>query len=381
MRILIATEFFPESAEGEITGGVESRAFFMAKELARRNTVYILTSRRPGSKKEESFLGLKIIRVGPSYEYTQTGHITRRLIFGLCACCEAAKLAWKEKPEVVDAYNFFTYPVSLSLLYGNVKKYLTYHEVWVGNWAKNTDKRGIIGEILERKILLLSRLMRTNFIAVSDFTRQALIKNRISSFRISVVHNGVSISDYNKIKTSKSRRPTVCFVGRLTKNKRIEDLITAISLLRKDFKNIRCLIVGTGPEEGNLRKLVKQRNLGKHVEFTGFLKTHGLVLKMLKSSQIFCSPSVVEGFGITLVEAIALGVPFVCSDIQPFKEISGGKGGLYFKAEDPSDLASKARQLLKDKELYQRCLNEENALAKKFDWTGLSEKLEVEYAK
>jgi glycosyltransferase involved in cell wall biosynthesis len=381
MRILIATEFFPESATGEITGGVESRAFYLAKELGKRNKVFVLTSRRPGAKDTASFSGLQIQRVGPAYKYTQTGHLIKRILFSLSASIAAAKIAKRENLDVVDAYNFFTYPISLFLPHKAVKKYLTYHEVWVGSWAKNTNKIGFFGELSERIILLLARLRKTDIIAVSDFTKQALIKNKISADRITVIHNGVNISGYSKIKSIKEKNPTVCFVGRLTKNKRVEDLVAAMGLLRKDFNNLKCKIIGSGPEESNLRKLVSKSGLEKNVQFTGYLNTHELVLKELKSSHIFCSPSIVEGFGITLVEAIALGVPFVCSDIPPFKEISGGRGGLHFKSQDPADLASKIKKLLEDKHLYTRCIAEETGLAKAFGWEKLSKELEVEYAR
>ena len=379
MRILIATEFFPESASAEITGGVESRAFYIAKELAKTNPVYIITSRRPNSKKEVSFLGMKILRVGPEYEYTQTGHLLKRLLFSLSAVQKAGELMQKEKIEVVDGYSFFAYPLSLFASVKNLKSFLTYHEVWIGSWAKNTDKRGIFGEISERIVLLVSRLRNLRFIAVSDFTKHVLIENNIPSNRISVIPNGVSLSDYDKIKAAKSKNPTICFMGRLTKNKRLEDLILAIGKLREEHKNLRCLIIGSGSEEANLKRLVKDLGLESCVDFTGFLKTHTLVLRKLRSSHLFCSPSVVEGFGITLVEAIAMGIPFVCSDIAPFREISGGKGGLHFKSRDSADLASKLRLLMDNKALYQRCISEEKVLSQRFDWAKLAKKIEEEY--
>jgi glycosyltransferase involved in cell wall biosynthesis len=379
MRIVLATEFFPTSAAGEITGGVESRAFSIAAELATRNEVYVITSRQPGSKRESSFLGIKILRVGPAYPYTQTGHLLERILFSLAACSKAGQLIAREKIDIVDGYNFLTYPVPLFALGNGIKRYLTYHEVWIGSWAKNTDKRGMLGELSERIILLLARLEKTQIISVSDFTKQALIRNRIPKERIEVIHNGVKLSNYSRIRVAKERNPTVCFVGRLTKNKRVEELISAIPLARREIPTIKCLIIGSGPEEQNLKKLASSLGLEKDVRFLGFLKTHEQVLKKLRASHIFCSPSLVEGFGITLVEAISSGVPFVCSDIAPFREISQGKGGLHFRSESHKDLASKLVKLLKNKRLYQRCVEEEKHLAQGFDWSRLAKNIEGIY--
>ena len=163
MNILIISEFFPESGRGEITGGVEARAFFVAKELAKRNNVYVITSRRAGSKPRQSFLGINVIRVGPSYRYTKTGHLLKRLGFGLRACFVARRLAKNRKIDVVDGYSFFAYLASIFAGFGTKAKcFLTYHEVWIGRWTKTTENIfGLIGELAERVVLLKARLSKT----------------------------------------------------------------------------------------------------------------------------------------------------------------------------------------------------------------------------
>jgi glycosyltransferase involved in cell wall biosynthesis len=383
MNILIASEFFPESETGEITGGVESRAFYIARQLAKRHKVFIITSRRPGSNMYDSFSGLTIIRLGPEYEYTQSGHLLKRALFMINSSLFAWKLVRKENISVVDGYNFFTYPVPLwATLFTKARGFLTYHEVWVGSWAKNTGtKSGLFGELHERLILFRARIRGLSFISVSNFTKRQLVKQGIDSKKIKVISNGVTLSDYFKIKAPKSKQPTVCFVGRLTRNKRVEDLIMAASRLRRKIRGIKVVIVGSGPEEENLKKLVSDQRLTDTVEFAGYLPSHRDVLKRLKSSTIFCSPSVVEGFGITLVEAIASGVPYVCSDIQPFVEISEkGKGGLLFEQRDEEDLAEKLRKLLTNKALYKSCVEEERQLCQKYDWARLAIEVEEAYS-
>ncbi|MFH1399426.1 MAG: glycosyltransferase family 4 protein [Candidatus Woesearchaeota archaeon] len=377
MRILLITEFFPESA-GKITGGVEARAFYVAKELAKRNTVVVLTSKRPNIA-EGSFSKFRVIRINPRYPYSQTGSLVRRMLFGLNACVKGPSIVRSNNIEIVDGYSFFTYPAAIFIgLLTKAKSILTYHEVWVGNWVKNTGKKmGVLGELAERKVLLVARLLKIKIIAVSSFTKRELVKHGIDTEMIEVINNGV---EAKSVRAKKFKAPTVCFVGRLTKHKRVDDLILAMNIVRKKIRNVRGVIIGDGPERARLEKLTLSLNL-RCIEFTGFLPKTEDVARLRSRCNVFCSPSVVEGFGITLVEAIAAGLPFVVSDIEPFKEISQGKGGLLFKQGNVEDLAANLITLLTDRKLYAKCKEEEKQLAKCFSWGNIAKQIEAAYSK
>ena len=371
MNIILITEFFPESST-DITGGIESRAYNVAKELAKKHTVYVLTSYK-GKKRQYKLEGINVLRVGPKYPYTQTGHLTQRMLFSAVAGLKARALVNKRQIHVVEGCSFFAYPSAfIATVFNKAKRFLTYHEVWIGSWIKNTNFLGIIGELFERKVLFLSKLTNTNIIAVSDFTKQLLVKHGIKNKNIHVIHNGVDLEEY-KFKTTKYKKPTICFTGRITEHKRVIDLIKAVKLIKQP---IQCKIVGLGPAKAELEKQAP-----KNVEFLGFLDEHKDVLKVMKKSHIFCSPSVVEGFGITLLEAIACQTPFVCSDIPPYKEVSKDKGGLFFKPKNPQDLALKLSQLFKDKKLYNKCTKEQKEIIKHYNWKNISYQVEKLYSK
>ncbi|MBS1266377.1 MAG: Glycosyltransferase Gtf1 [Candidatus Woesearchaeota archaeon] len=363
MRIVLISEFFPESST-DITGGVESRVFNIASELAKKHEVLVITSHR-GRKRKYELEKIKIKRVGLRYPYTQTGHLIKRIIFSLCA-----GIAARKKADVVEGCSFFAYPSAfLATIFSNAKRFLTYHEVWIGNWTRNTNKKGVVGELSERIILLLSKLTKTKIIAVSGFTKGELEKQGIKN--IEVVHNGVDLDEY-KFRAKKYKKKTVAYVGRITKHKRLIDLINAAEKLDKlDFK-----IVGIGPEKEKL-----ERTAPKNVKFLGFLDEHKDVLKVIKKSHIFCSPSVVEGFGITLLEAIACQTPFVCSDIPPYREVSKSKGGLFFKPKSPNELASQISKLIDDKKLYKSCVKEQKQIVKNYYWKNIAKQMEKIYSK
>jgi glycosyltransferase involved in cell wall biosynthesis len=104
------------------------------------------------------------------------------------------------------------------------------------------------------------------------------------------------------------------------------------------------------------------------------------LIKLLKSSTIFCLPSQVEGFGISTIEAAAAGVPYVVSDIDVFREITrNGQGGLLFDTNSISDLASKIQRLLKDHSLYAKKVIEGYKLAARYQWQDVAKATEKVY--
>ncbi len=378
MNILILTEYFPASEKADITGGVEARAYNVAKRLSRKHNVKIISSWRKGLKRKEDFGKIKVYRVGPNHEYSHSAGYLSRSRFVKAAIKFGSKL---KNIDIVDGYNFTTYLPAYRIAKKLGKKSIaTYHETWIGKWLKNNGIiTGIPYEIMERYLI---KLKYDKIISVSDFTKKKLVEKGVKKNKIEVIPNGVDLSEFRKIKTEKENKKIICCINRLTKNKRVSDIIKAISLVKQEFPSIKLKIIGKGPEMKKLKKLVKILDLQKNTEFFGFVKKNEDVIKILKSSDIFCSASVVEGFGMVVVEAMAANIPYICSDIEPFKEITeNGKGGLIFKQKDYLDLAKKITLLLKDKKLYSKKKKEEEKLVEKYDWNVIIKRIEKTYEK
>ena len=105
------------------------------------------------------------------------------------------------------------------------------------------------------------------------------------------------------------------------------------------------------------------------------------------TSRSFClpdlsPPSEVEGFGISVIEAAAAGVPYVVSDIPVLKEVTrNGQGGLIAKVGDIAELSQKLEKLITDKKLYAEKSKQAIHLAKSYQWPQIARLTESVYTK
>lgn len=146
---------------------------------------------------------------------------------------------------------------------------------------------------------------------------------------------------------------TIICVARLVKTKRLDQLIKAVE---KDM----LIIVGTGPQERYLKELA-----GSRVKFYKNLPRRELI-NLLKQADIFCLPSVVEGFGIATIEAMACGLPAVLADIPVNREVTkNGQGAVFFEPENVADLAAQLKNI---KSIYKQKKSEALKLAQTYSW-------------
>ncbi len=374
MKIVYITEYFPYSNEDDISGGVESRCFNIAKRLSKKHEIIVITSWRKGQLRKHQLENIKILRVGSNHEYSNEGSILSRFKFARAAY----KTAKKIKADIIEGYNFISYiPAYKAARKTKAKAFATYHEVWIGEWIKTKGLiTGTFGYLWEKYTLNLNW---NKIISVSKFTANRLIKNKIPKNKIRLIYNGIELKKY-KGKETKYRTPTICSISRLTPKKRVQDLIKATYLIKKDIPNIKTIIIGKGEEINKLKTLTKKLKLENNIEFKGFVKEYKDIIKILKKSHVFCLPSILEGFGIVIAESLASETPYVCSDIEVLKEITeNGQGGLIFKKKNYKDLASKIKFLLKNKQLYKQKQKEAKQLIKKYDWDLLANQIEKEY--
>jgi len=377
MKVLLVTEFFPDPKKLNFTGGVETRTFFIARNLAKKEKVAVICRRTKKINKVMKVWGISVYPCGFKTINIEANFfsVIERIIFILSAFFQGLKLDF----DLVEGSNFVSFLPAYFL--GLIKKKPTvawYADVFQGRWFQFFGFTGFFGEIMEWISL---KLHWSKIIALSKATKLKLVKQGIKPEKIEVVYGGV-----NKIQTVKGKKQSfekknIICISRLVKYKRVTDLINAFSQLGLKYPFLNLIIIGQGPEEKNLKKIVKKENLSKKVIFMKNLNRKELIT-LLKKALIFCSASLVEGFGLTTIEALSCQTPFVIPDMAVNREITeNSQGGLLFKNKDVKDLRKKIEMLLIDKALYKQKQKEALVLAGKYDWKKISNQTQAVYNK
>lgn len=144
---------------------------------------------------------------------------------------------------------------------------------------------------------------------------------------------------------------TVLCVCKLYPRKRVDVLLRAAARLRGPVPGLRVRIVGDGPGEERLRALHRELALDGTVEWLGFVPPDALAAEY-RSCDVFCLPSVQEGFGIVFLEAMAAGVPIVAARAAAIPEVVAS--GILAGPDDPGSLADALLCLAHDPALRDR---------------------------
>jgi glycosyltransferase involved in cell wall biosynthesis len=155
-----------------------------------------------------------------------------------------------------------------------------------------------------------------------------------------VVPELIDLAEWHRLlgeqRPAENVRFTVLFVGRFYRRKRVEILLRAAAALRGRVPNLEVRLVGAGPCELQLRRLSSELNLDGAVTFLGEVSRAQLIAEYHRAD-LFCLPSVQEGFGIVLLEAMAAGKPIVASRAAAIPEVV--PHGLLVDPESPEALA------------------------------------------
>jgi glycosyltransferase involved in cell wall biosynthesis len=192
------------------------------------------------------------------------------------------------------------------------------------------------------------------FLAISDSTKEDLIARGIRSDRIGVVPCGIDHNTYRPGGGNRSPTPLIVYLGRLRKYKGVQYLIRSFEPLARDFPDCRLTVVGDGPYRGALEELTRGLGLQDRVTFTGFVSQQEKT-DILHKAWVAASPSPKEGWGLTVIEANACGVPVVASDSPGLRDsVNAGVNGLLVRHKDTGELEAALRKIITDPELRGR---------------------------
>ena len=210
-----------------------------------------------------------------------------------------------------------------------------------------------------------------HIIADSEYTKRDLIsKLKIPEDRISVVYLGVNHDIYFPQKTDFNCE-YILFVGSEQPRKNFPSLLNAFSLLKKykEFKNLKLVKIGSPGLELDRKtslEFIEKLNLQKEVIFTGFIPEAKLPI-YYSNAACLVLPSLHEGFGLPILEAMACGCPVITSNVTSLPEVTGDSA-ILIDPLDVESIVSSIKEVLSDKRLREKLIMKGFTQANKFSW-------------
>jgi len=248
-----------------------------------------------------------------------------------------------------------------------------------GQYIQNSD-------LLFLKILIPMSFRRADkIIGVSKFTQDEILKYyKIDPKKVTWIHNAVGENFKAEISPEqiaairlKHKLPEkfILYIGTLQPRKNLPALIEAYAGLPAEIRREVKLVLAGGKSHNydeRIDEAVEKYSLAGDVIFTGFIPEVEKPV-IFKASRIFCNPSLYEGFGITILEAMTLGVPVVASDIPPHREVAEDSI-IYCDPAKSGDLTEKLKSVLINECLGRELADKERIQAQKFSWRKTAEK-------
>ncbi len=277
------------------------------------------------------------------------------------------KIIFTEKPDVL-----ITYLIHAAIFGRIFGKMFGIPKIICMIRSQLRKKRHVIYFWIERVTQSLVDYFVSNSISLKNFYKEKL---GISEKKIRVIYSPID-ADNNSPPTQFNKED--CFiigtVGRLAKEKRQQDIIQAIKLLKDDGYKVKLIIIGDGPEKKYLQKLIKKLGVGNEVKLAG---EQNNIYSWIKIFDIFVLASDYEGMSNALLEAMSVGLPVIVTEIPENKEVViNNETGLLVPIHQPEIIAEKIKIVTKDFDLRDKLRkNSKNFIADNFSLASFLEKI------
>jgi len=309
----------------------------------------------------------------------------KNIVYNFNVILKIRKLLLHEKIDITHGHEFFSTVFSriASVLAGGKIRYITLHNVYYW-WNADVHKFQKLLSYITTKVICNSK-------ATMNYSKKF---DKINPEKYVLIYNGIDCEKFKPQQIEKQKllneffkgqQKKICLsVGSISHRKGFEHLIEAASTLKDKFPDLNFLIAGDRhhneeDEYEKIKNLIDAKNLNDRVFITG---NRNDVHLLLNSCDIFLMPSVAEGFGLALAEAMSSQCICIASDIEPFQEIiDNGVNGYLFKSKDSESLAEKITMILnKDKrELEKISVNARKKIEENFSSGKMMKQYEALY--
>lgn len=282
-------------------------------------------------------------------------------------------------PEIIHVFHtVFLPPIGriLKLLYG-IRIIITTHGSDLHYLAQDRRFSGLIDDANRYAAAITANSTFTKNLYLRMFGQNLKSKTKIIS-------GGVNINQFQLIQKyidqinkqyDLADKKVVLFTGRLIKSKGIEYLIKAAKLIHGTI-----LIVGDGPQRGILEMEVRRNKLS-NVIFVGYIKDRDYLHAFYERADVYVSPTIWEGFGLTILEAMAAHTPVIASNKGGIlSTIENGVNGFLIPSGSPKIIASKVNSLLEDATMCKKISDEAyKTIVDHYTWNKIGDEFQKLY--
>ncbi|HTM55768.1 MAG TPA: glycosyltransferase family 4 protein [Pirellulales bacterium] len=355
--VLVSQEYPPHTARG----GIGSQTYLKAHGLAARGHQVVVLSQSIDAGRHEYFDGLiRVVRIPLGNADTPMAtEIAQWLTYSSQVAAELDRLCQASRPDLVDFPEWACegYVYLLNRTAGNyVPVAIHLHGPLVMfahtmNWPELESDFYRVGTHMERTCL---RLADAVFSSSDCSARWCSEHYGLPQQDVPRLHTGVDTRLFRPDHLSASTRPTIVFVGKITRNKGVKLLLEAASRLSEQFSGLRLVIIGQGEREvvAELRAMARRNAVEDMLELRGYVHRDELPSHLCEA-HVFAAPSMYEGGpGLVYLEAMACGLPVVaCSGSGASEVVEDGQNGFLIPPHDVEALTDVLRRLLTDKQL------------------------------
>lgn len=233
------------------------------------------------------------------------------------------------------------------------------------------------GRLYYRGMMSTSARRADRIITVSEFSKRDIVRHlEIDLAKIEVIHSGVSpvfraVKDSSRLQQVRGkygiRNEFILYAGICKPRKNHRALFQAFQILLAGGVTAQLVIAGPMDEgEADLKKLATELQIVKEVVFTGFVDDSDLAA-LYSAARVYACPSSYEGFGFTVLEAMACGAPVVCSSETSLPEVAGD-AALYADPRHPEGFAEALTRVFSDNRLRAELIERGYENCRRFSW-------------
>lgn len=228
-----------------------------------------------------------------------------------------------------------------------------------------------IASILEKKIMPWV-YQDIKFITISNSSKKDMQSLGLGKKGIAVINPGVDLERFFPRK--KTIKPLVLYVGRLKFYKSVHHFIEIAQRIIANIPSARFVIAGDGEEKKGLIKMIKRLRLEKYIQLRGRVSEDEKI-RLYQRAWACINPSMMEGWGITTIEANACATPVIASDVSGLKDsVIDGVNGFLVPYGNIDIFVSTLKKLLNNKALLRKMSDNSYRVAQKYSWEKSAEK-------